>query len=163
MKKWHLLLIAICILFLVSSALAQEKKFGLGWQATFPVFGISGKYNINEKIAGQAILGFFGDLKTYGGRVTYKFMEKPNHNLYAFGLLGAFSYTSPVFQSNWTWKDETETVLGFGAGVGLEYFFKSFLPEVGWNVEIGFGSVKFEEVDYDFSAFLMGGGFHYYF
>jgi len=168
MKKAQVVIAVLLLLILSVSTMAQEslkgKKFGVGWQSTFPVYGLSGRYIVNEKIAGQVILGFFGDLSTYGGRVTYKFNEKPHYNLYGFGLLGLFSYTSPVLNtSNLQLEDKTETAIGFGAGAGLEYFFTEFIPEVGWNLEVGFGSIQFDEVDYDFSSIMIGGGVHYYF
>ena len=151
------------------------KQFGLGYQYTWPIGGISGKLNINEKAAIEGILGFFfGDLKTYGGRFIYKFKQKTytkkqsqwlkSHNIYGFGLVGAFSYKGLKYNSStYSLEEYTETVFGYGAGIGLEYFFREFIPEIGWNIEIGFGSIKFEEVDYDFSAFLVGCGAHYYF
>jgi len=167
MKKVLLFSLILLVLLLSVSANAQEsvkgKKYGLGWQSTFPVIGLSGKYVVNEKVSGQLILGFFGDLSTYGAKVNYKFNEKENYSLYGFGLLGLFAYSSPVLQDDWTFKDETETAIGFGAGAGLEYFFPEFLPEVGWNLEIGFGSIQFDEVDYDFTSIMIGAGAHYYF
>lgn len=53
--------------------------------------------------------------------------------------------------------------VGFGGGAGVEYFFKDFLPQLGWNLEIGFGSVNFKEAPYDFNAMMVGWGAHYYF
>ncbi len=168
MKKGLLFSLILLVLLLSISANAQDsvkgKKYGLGWQSTFPVIGLSGKYVVNEKVSGQLILGFFGDLSTYGAKVNYKFNEKEHYNLYGFGMIGLFAYTSPVWNSSYTsLEDKTETALGFGAGAGLEYFFTEFIPEVGWNLEIGFGSIKFDEVDYDFTSIMVGGGVHYYF
>ena len=167
MKKALLFSLIILALLLSVSANAQDsvkgKKYGLGWQSTFPVIGLSGKYVVNEKVSGQLILGFFGTLNTYGAKVNYIFNEKEHYNLYGFGMVGLFAYSSPALQDDWTFKDETETALGFGAGAGLEYFFTDFIPEVGWNVEIGFGSIQFDEVDYDFTSIMIGGGVHYYF
>ncbi len=135
----------------------ELKKVGVGFQSSFPVYGISGIYNLNEQMSGQAVIGFFGTVKIFSGRFLYKFKRQDNLNVYGYGMLGAFMHKSWVTLEG---KDKTETILGLGAGVGIEYYFDG-LPEIGWNAEIGFGLVDFDY--YDFSAIMFGLGAHYYF
>lgn len=186
-KHFNLLLPALFFLLVSSSAFAieiageeEEKqevartqmRYGVGFQTSFPAYGVSGMYNVNEKSSIQAVLGPFGDLKTFACRVLYRFNRKTfphTYNVYGYGMLGFWSYTHygyyhwDPYWRYYRWGKKTETVVGFGAGAGLEYFFEDFLPEVGWNLEIGFGIVDFKEVAYDFSAFMFGIGAHYYF
>lgn len=183
MFKKHicLLLAALFILLVSSSAFAIEvggekekkqpkkqkvvqtrMKYGIGFQSSFPAYGVSGMYNVNEKSSIQVVLGPFGYLKTFAGRVLYRFNRKTiphKYNVYGYGMLGFWSYT----WHRWYAENRTETVPGFGAGAGIEYFFNDFLPEVGWNLEIGLGFVDFKEVHYTFSTFMFGIGAHYYF
>lgn len=150
----------------------NQMKYGIGFQSSFPAYGVSGMYNVNEKSSIQVVLGPVGKLKTFAGRVLYRFNRKifpHKYNVYGYGMVGFWSYTGygyyhwDAYWGRWRWGEKTETVPGFGAGVGLEYFFEDFLPEVGWNLEIGFGIVDFKEVRYDFSTFMFGIGAHYYF
>ena len=153
-------------MFAQESDQTEKGKFGIGFQSSFPVWGGSIMLNLSEQTSIQGMLGFFGDLKTYGGRFLYRFTNKQYSNTYGYGLLGAFSYTGLKIGENYSLEKTKETVFGFGAGLGVEYSWQMWLPDlppIWWNLEIGFGSVKFEEVDYDFSAFMVGAGFHYYF
>jgi hypothetical protein len=181
MKPVSVLLMVCLVLLLASTALAQEEKpaaqpeqnmalgnqagkVGVGFQFSFPAWGLSGKYNVTDKFAVQGVFGFFGSLKTYAARGLYKFKVKPQLGVYGYGMVGAFSYKG--FELNYNssnFLDErTETVVGFGAGAGVEYFFKG-LEEIGWNLEIGFGSINFDQVDYNFSMIMIGAGAHYFF
>lgn len=136
------------------------KKIGAGLQSSFPTFGISGIYNLNEQMAAQAVLGFIGSTSAFGGRFLYRFRREENYNFYGYGMLGIFRHKTWGLHDKYILKWETETVAGFGLGGGVEYFFEG-LPEIGWNAELGIGIVDFEY--YDFSAFMFGLGAHYYF
>jgi hypothetical protein len=176
-KKQVSLLLTVLLVLLVSRvSFAGEQKedttktFGIGFQSSFPAWGLSGMLNLNHKASIQGIFGIIGDLKTYAGRVIYRFNRKTiphRYNVYGYGMLGAWTYTGYAIEEDY-WgglyaREKTETVFGFGAGAGVEYFFNNFLPEIGWNLEIGIGSVKFKEIDYNFSTFMFGVGAHYYF
>ncbi len=155
------------------AALAAEDvgtKYGVGFQSSFPAWGLSGMVDLNDQISVQGILGFIGDLKTYAGRGIYRFRREDKWNAYGYGMVGAWSYTGYQITSvfPYTTKETTETVMGFGAGVGIEYDWRAWLnnsdmPPIMWNVEIGIANVNFDEVDYDFSSFVFGVGAHYRF
>ncbi|MDI6703844.1 MAG: hypothetical protein QME40_04150 [bacterium] len=171
MKK-HLSVItgAFLLLLLISSvALAQgiedkTKRFGLGLQCSFPAWGISGMMDVADNLSLQGVLDLFGDLKTYAGRGIYRFNKEPYWNVYGYGMIGAWSYS---YYYGWPiYLKITETVMGFGAGVGIEYDWKALspdLPPICWNLEAGLGSVGFKKVYYPFSTFMIGVGAHYRF
>ncbi len=162
--------IGLATLLLASTAAAQNppaghvaKTLGIGMQASFPVYGASVIYNTNSRISLQGIIGAFGTLKEYGGRVLYRFDQNKNLQPYAFGMAGAWSYDGyRIDNTGYGVAKTTETVPGFGAGAGVEYFFES-LPDLGFNAEIGMGTAKFKEVNYSYSAISFGVGLHYYF
>ena len=165
-KQFSLLVVAL-LLLLSNIAFAEEKgtKFGIGLQASFPGYGISGIVDVTDKVSIQGILDFIGDLKMYAGRGIYRFTKKPFWNAYGYGAIGAWSYPYKVLESGKLVK-KTETVLGFGAGVGIEYNWQALareLPPLWWNVEVGLGIVKFEKAVYDVSTITLGLGVHYRF
>lgn len=140
----------------------EPKTIGVGIQSSFPVYGASVMINTNSRISVQGILGAFGTLKMYGGRALYRFDAKSNLQPYAFGMLGSWSYEGyELSSSGMSIQKSTETVFGLGAGGGVEYFFQG-LPDLGFNAEVGYGSAKFKQIDYDFSAISFGVGIHYY-
>jgi len=140
--------------------------FGVGFQGSFPAYGASAIINFSPNFALQGVVGALGELRSIFGRAIVRFNRSESgwgwHNLYAFGMVGSFSY--PWFDdSNYRSFEETrESAPGFGAGLGFEGYLNS-IPEVGWTLEIGLGSVSFEKADYTFSTVNIGGGLHYYF
>ncbi len=159
MKKVPKFLLVAWILS--SVAMAQEDnhgKFGVGGQVTFPTIGMSFIVNTESPFSIQAILGVFGDLKTYSGRLLFRIPATESAVPYAYGLFGAWSfrdYTDGL-------KKKTEIVPAYGFGLGLEYF-KSEGPNIGYSTEIGYGSIKFRKLDYDIDAIMYGAGIHFYF
>jgi len=145
----------------------KETKFGVGFQSTFPVWGLSGTADVSDKIALEGILGIFGDLKTYAGRVIYRLKKETYWNAYGYGMLGAWSYPGFKIGTDYLSTEKTtETVMGYGAGAGIEYGLKALnsnLPPLFFNLEIGLGSVNFKEIDYNLSSFMVGAGVHYRF
>lgn len=136
---------------------------GVGFQFSFPAWGLSGKYNVSNHVTAQGVFGIVGDLKMYGGRMLYHFNRRERSSTYCYGMVGGFSYKGiAISDDDWKWEETTETVLGLGAGAGVEYSFPG-LPEIGWSLEIGFSRVDFDEVDYNFTAFMLGVGAHYFF
>ena len=168
-KKFSLEGVVISILLLVSSvAFAQEEKetkFGIGFQSSFPAYGISGMLDVGPNISVQGILGAFGDLKTFAGRGIYRFRKEPYWNTYGYGMIGVWSY--PWYKwEGWNFVEKTETTMGFGAGVGIDYNWQGWspdLPPIWWNLELGIGMVEFEDADYNFSTIMFGVGVHYRF
>jgi len=138
----------------------MNHTLGVGFQASFPAYGASVIYNAPSGASVQGILGAFADLKQYAGRVRYRFQPNGNVHPYAYGTLGVWSYDGYRI-SGLTAQKSTETVFGFGAGGGIEYFIVG-LPGLGFNAEVGFGTAKFKEVDYNLSGISLGIGLHYY-
>lgn len=137
--------------------LPEDTRYGIGFQGTFPAYGISGMMDINEEVTIQAIIGFFGSLNTFAGRGLYTFRKDDFWRLYGFGMAGMWTYSIGSL---------SETVPGFGLGAGIRYDWRAFdasLPPLFWNLELGLGFVNFDEVDYNFSTILFGAGVHYRF
>ena len=113
--------------------------------------------DVTDEITVQAIIGFFGNLKTYAGRALYKFQKEEYWDLYGYGMVGAWNYS---------FSTESETVLGLGLGAGIQYDWRTFnseLPPIFFNLELGLGFVDFKDIDYNFSTFMIGAGVHYRF
>lgn len=156
---WKMAVVIVMAAFTIVPAQDRDDlKFGVGFQSSFPAYGISGSMDVNENITAQAIIGFFGSLKTYAGRGLYRFKKEQHWEMYGYGMIGAWNYG---------FLGVSETVLGFGAGAGLEYDWRAFnpdLPPLFWNIELGIGFVDFsDEVNYNFSTLLIGIGVYYRF
>lgn len=142
----------------VTTVAPQNLRYGVGFQGTFPAWGISGTIGITDDITGQLILGPFGFLQTYAGRGLYQFREEPYWEMYGFGMLGVWTYNYGFNRRN------TETSLGIGAGAGIQYDWRVLddqLPPIFWNLELGLGFVNFD--NYNFGNILIGTGVHYRF
>ncbi|MBU0569102.1 porin family protein [bacterium] len=159
--------VTVSLFLLVGVASAQEQKetkFGVGFQSSFPAWGISGMMDVFDKVSVQGILGAFGNLKTYAGRGIYRFRREPFWNTYGYGMVGMWSYSYFDDYARRNYVKETETAMGFGAGGGIEYNWQAFapnLPPIWWNLEAGIGSVPLKY--YNFSSFMIGVGAHYRF
>jgi hypothetical protein len=139
--------------------LNREGRFGVGFQSSYPAWGLSGTYDVNEDISAQAILGFFGNLQTYAARGVYRFQQEDQWNLYGYGLLGIWRYSFSAFGIS-----DSENAVGFGLGAGMEYDWRSWnetLPPIYWNIELGLGIVDMDH--YNFSTIMFGAGLHYRF
>lgn len=137
----------------------KDLPYGIGTQYAAPAFGVSGIYDFTNSVSGQAVLGFFGGLQSYSGRVLYRFNRKKAYDLYGYGTLGVWRYSG---------IGETESATGIGGGVGLEYswqhlFDSADIPPLFGNIEIGFVSLTGEFNNYTFSSFVYGAGIHYRF
>ncbi|MDH5228809.1 MAG: hypothetical protein OEZ58_14545 [Gammaproteobacteria bacterium] len=159
--------ILILLLIFQSQLYAAEEKFAAGYQGTFPATGISGKMKISNVITAQAMIGFWGTLNTYAARGLYRFQEDKFWNAYGYGMLGFWSYRATVYDfSTFSNQEKTQFVLGFGGGAGIEYNWQAVapdLPPIWFNLELGFGSIKFNDLNYNVSGVLIGGGAHYRF
>ena len=168
-RIYQLTIVIGFILVVLSNAFAQDRddlKYGVGFQGSFPAYGISGMMDVNETISVQAILGFFGSLNTYAGRGLYRFKKERDWEIYGYGMIGIWSYDGVGVRTGFALENYTETAVGFGAGAGLEYDWRALspdLPPLFWNVELGIGIVNFNKVNYDFNTLLIGLGVHYRF
>ncbi len=136
----------------------QPFRYGVGFQGTFPAWGISGTMMFTDEITGQLILGPFGYLQTYAARGLYQFRDETYWDLYGFGMLGLWTYN---YGFN---RQSTESSLGLGAGAGIQYDWRAWndeLPPIYWNVELGLGYVNLDR--YNFGSVLFGTGVHYRF
>lgn len=145
-------------------ALAQEgtdSPFSLGFQSSWPSYGISGRYEVNEKAMIQGVIGALGTVTNFSGRLLYDFQQKEQYDVYAHGTVGVWQWGGNVFF-------ESQTSVGFGGGVGVEFDLQELFspddedfPPLYWNIEIGAIIANFD--NYNFSSFALGGGLHWAF
>jgi len=152
MKIISSLVVAAALLTTTLSAKEGDMYAGLQW------YGLSGKYDVTDKITAQAIVGLWGytGLTSITGRVNYKFIEKNFYNIYAYGSV-----------SSWSWSDSyyDETVFGFGAGGGAEYDIRginrNFIP-LFISADLGIQVASFDHYG-SFAGLGLGVGVHYKF
>ena len=138
------------------STLNAKETIGIGFQSSgFSSNGLSVKVDLTDKYAIQGIGGFFGDVTNYSIRGLYTFQDKKNYDLYGYGSVGM-----------WKWNDAffDESVVGYGAGGGVEYDLRGlsadFIP-LFVNFELGMDFVNFDH--YSYGGFTTGLGLHYKF
>ena len=135
----------------------KKNNLYVGFQSSWPSYGISAKMDIKEKVAIQGVIGLLGTVNSYSVRGIYKFKQKQFYNLYGFGSVGL-----------WTWDGGryygSESVFGIGGGAGVEYDLRgidrSFIP-LFVNAEIDITIASFD--NYSFSSTGLGLGLHYKF
>lgn len=147
---------------------SNSSKWGVGFQSSWPAWGISGIYDVNELVSAQVVLGAFGSLTVLSGRILYRFNRREAYDLYGFGTLGVWRYTSDVFFFDRGLIRQTETVLGLGGGGGIELNWQKILasstdsfPPLYSTVDLGLGYANFDV--YNFSSLWLGVGIHYRF
>lgn len=153
--KYAIIVAVFCVFVIVPAETAERGQYGLGFQSSFPAWGLSGMYDLNRDISLQAILGPLGNLNTFAGRGLYRFQHEDDWNLYGYGMLGIWTHS---------FIGETFSSIGFGFGAGLEYDWRAFsedLPPLFWNLELGVGFVDLDH--YNFSTLMIGVGVHYRF
>ena len=153
MKKiWKKSLITIAVLS--NMLYAESGDFYAGVER----YGISGKYDFIDKVTAQAIVGAWGfnNLTSITGRGLYKFKEQDFYDLYGYGSL-----------TSWTWDNgfDSETVFGFGGGVGIEYNIQGLdrdLPPIFISADGGLQVANFSRYG-GFGGLGIGFGVHYKF
>ncbi|RUM64628.1 MAG: hypothetical protein DSZ05_07215 [Sulfurospirillum sp.] len=142
----------------LSAANLSDKNIYAGFQSSWPSHGLSVKMDFTDKITGQAVVGFLGDLHNYSVRGLYKFTKERFYNMYGYGSIGLWTWDSDYVG----WEDES--VVGIGGGAGIEYDLRgldsSFIP-LFVNAELGLNIASFDH--YDFSSIGIGVGLHYKF
>jgi len=152
MKIIASMLIAFTLFVTTSSAREGDTYLGLQW------YGLSGKYDVTNKITAQGIVGLWGysGLTSITGRLNYKFKEKNHYNLYGYGSLTSWSWSNSYYD---------ETVFGFGIGAGAEYDIRgidrSFIP-LFVSADIGLQVASFDHYG-GFGGLGIGLGVHYKF
>jgi hypothetical protein len=142
----------------------SDSPYGIGFQSSWPAWGVSGIYDVNDRFTAQAVLGAFGTLTTLTGRGLYHFQRDPAYSLFGFGTLGIWRHSFRVARVN-----ETETSVGIGGGAGVELNWQRILsrddgstfPPFYSNIDIGLTFATFDA--YAWSALTIGVGFHYRF
>lgn len=146
---------------------SQGGRFGIGFASSWPAYGISGTMHFNERITGEAVLGFLGTISNLGGRAWYRFNRQTNYDLYGYAAASLYQYRYNAFDPlTLGTRKETENVIGIGGGAGIEtglraLFKDETLPPIFFNWEIGLALANFDY--YNFSSFVFGGGIHYRF
>ncbi len=132
------------------------KGISVGVQSSgFESSGLSVKYDINDKITAQAILGAIGTVTNYSGRILYNFKKDKYFTYYGYGSVGSWSWSNSFY---------SETVIGYGAGAGLDYNIQNAdkdLPPIFLSAEAGFSMVDFSH--YSYGGLGIGIGIHYKF
>jgi len=157
-------LLAAFIVLPVGGVMAQDDEmpqrdelpYAVGTQWSAPAYGVSGKFDLSKKVTGQAVLGFFGTVSQFSGRILYRFQKNNAYDIYGYGSVGSWNYSFGG------------SAVGFGGGVGLEYSWPKLLdnadvPPLFGNLELGFVTLGTEFEGYNFSSFGFGIGIHYRF
>lgn len=139
----------------------QGGRFGAGMASSWPAYGLSGTYHVNEKVTAQAVLGFFGTVSSFSARGWYRFNRNAEYDIYGYGTAGMYRYNFGTILFS-----DTESVLGLGAGAGIEtslgkLFNQEEFPPIFANAELGLTYASFDF--YNFSALTFGFGIHYRF
>ena len=133
-------------------------RIGIGAQFTsFPAVGLSVKADLTEHHSLQGIAGFITNLNTYDVKYMFCFNESGDSFVikpYFYGTAGVFIYDL-YFTS--------ETVFGFGAGAGLEFYIPMLSEKLRPAFEIGYTRANFDVFHYKFKGVTLGIGLHYYF
>lgn len=140
----------------------QGGRYGIGFGSAWPAYGISGTLQMNQTITVEAVLGLFGTVTNFGGRLWYRFNQNEKYDLYGYGAVGVYRYSARVLGIG-----VSENVLGLGAGAGIEagiakLFDDEELPPIFLNAELGLAFGSFEYYG-GFSTLSFGFGAHYRF
>lgn len=146
----HLLLtVTIVIIAFIGNSQDVNRKFGVGLQSSFPVYGFSVKYGFTENSMVQATIAPFGigvdggssSMNFYGARYIYRFPGEEGGSVvldpYLFGGGGIISYTSNMIA--YGGAKTTENFFGYSAGGGVEMI---VAKKLGISAEVGYGKLS---------------------
>jgi hypothetical protein len=68
-------------------------RVGLGFQSSWPAYGVSGTYDLNQRLTGQAVVGAFGTLSTFSARGLYHFQREEKYSLFGYGTAGVWRHS----------------------------------------------------------------------
>lgn len=162
---------AALLLFLPLQGLSAQEgaepngRLGVGFQSSWPAYGLSGLYDVNERLTAQAVIGAFGSVTTISGRGLYHFQREEKYSLYGFGTVGIWRHSFRALGNS-----ESETSPGVGGGAGIELDWRGLLdasgngsgfPPLFSSIDLGFVAASFD--NYNFSGLVIGAGLHYRF
>jgi len=157
-----LLLLALAAPQQAQAQYDSTSPFGIGFQSSWPSYGISGLYDLNEQVTLQAILGALGTVTNLGGRGIYRFQIEDKYNLFGFGSVGVLRYGGNNILAS-------ESAIGLGGGAGVELDWRRILspdddsfPPIYSSFDIGISFNTFENYG-GYNSVGMGGGIHYRF
>lgn len=144
--------------------ISESGTLGVGVNYSFPVYGISAKYNFTETHTAQVILG--GSSYSFGtnglnlsGRYIYNFKVPESDFIFRPYVYGQLGYASVRIFNN-----ERFNSVSYGTGGGIEFTFEDFIDGLYFNAELGFFSVNFNNIlAGSVSGLAWGGGIHYRF
>ncbi len=93
-KMVFMMLTWVFFLHLMQAGPAESSEFsgyGVGLQGTFPAWGLSGTYDMDDNISLQAILGFAGAANSYAVRGLYRFKHEQSWNAYGYASVGLWT------------------------------------------------------------------------
>jgi hypothetical protein len=141
----------------------RESGFGLGFQSSWPAYGLSGLYDVSDRITAQAVLGALGTVTTLSGRGLYHFSRQPKYSMFGFGTVGLWRYGYSALGVS-----ESETAIGVGGGAGVELDWRGIFddgdnsfPPLYSTIDLGLTLANFDA--YNWSALGFGVGLHYRF
>jgi hypothetical protein len=146
-------------------AAAEGSRFGVGFQSSWPAYGLSGLFDVSDRITAQAVLGAFGAVTTLSGRGLYHFNRQTKYSLFGFGSVGVWRYGYDVLGVS-----DSETTVGVGGGAGVELDWQGILnddddgdsfPPLFSTIDLGLTMASFDA--YNWNAFSFGVGLHYRF
>jgi hypothetical protein len=154
MKKSLLLLMVILLTSIATSA----QELGLGFQASFPSYGLSLKADLTETHTVQGVFGAFGTVTMISGRYIYNFSETGDSfpiTPFVYAQAGQWNYNEDLLGID-------ESVFGYGIGAGIEFNWLNFFSD-RFRTTLELGYSKVDLVYFDFSATTVGVGLHYNF
>jgi hypothetical protein len=138
-------------------ALLVRPQMGVGFQSTWPAYGLSGIYDVNPQVSAQAVVGFLGSWTTLSGRALYRFAQQPSFDPYGYGMVGLWRYSSGFANAS---------AASFGGGAGIDFDLRRVgpeLPPLYLNMELGLSVVNLDLAGYTGAVMAFGAGFHYRF
>jgi hypothetical protein len=94
----------------------EAGRAGIGFQSAWPAYGISGTYDLNQSLTGQAVVGAFGTVSTLSAWSLYHFQREEKYSLFGYGTAGVWWHS---FRTLGTSDSETSPGLSGGAGIEL--------------------------------------------